>query len=289
VRRRVTRGAHDDGVLTRMAEISPRPPEPTFSSGLYEGTAEDYDRCRLPYPDDLIEFVGTVLALEGKGLLVDLGAGTGQVARALRPFVERAVAVDSEPDMVEYGRARTERERDRIEWLLTRAEDADFPSGSVDVLASGNAFHRLNRPVVVGKAARWLSSEGAVILLWSDSPWGGEESWCLELSGVIHEWLERSGAGARIPVGWERREYPDEILLREAGFGRQCLRTVTVRQVWTVDMIVGFLHSTSFASRAALREHADAFDTDVRNTLLSADPSGLYKQGVRFGTRIARR
>jgi ubiquinone/menaquinone biosynthesis C-methylase UbiE len=272
-----------------MGEMSPRPPEPIFSSRLFEGAADDYDCYRLPYADDLIEFVRTELALEGRGLLVDLGAGTGQVARALRPFVARAVALDSEPDMVEYGRARTKREKDGIEWHLGRAEDAEFLDGTVDILASGNAFHRFDRPVVVGKAARWLSSEGAIILLSSSSPWGGEESWCRELSGVIDEWLERSGAGARIPVGWERKEYPDEIVLREAGFGRQVERTVAVRHVWTIDELVGFLRATSFASRAALREHADAFEAHVCNALLAADPTGVYRQDVRFEARIARR
>ena len=36
-----------------MNEMSPRPPEPAFGSGLYEGTAADYDRFRLPYADGL--------------------------------------------------------------------------------------------------------------------------------------------------------------------------------------------------------------------------------------------
>jgi SAM-dependent methyltransferase len=268
-------------------EAASRPPEPVFSSGLYDGTAADYDRFRLPYADGLIDFVRAELALDGTGQLVDLGAGTGQVARALRPFVKCAVAVDPEPDMVEYGRARTQREHDGIEWRLARAEDAEFPSGSVDVIASGNAFHRFDRPVVVTKAARWLSSHGVIVLLWSDGALGREELWQLELSHVVDDWLERSGAGSRIPAGWERNEYTDEIVLQEAGFGRQVLHSVTVRHAWTVEMIVGFLHATSFASRAALKEHVDAFDADIREVLLGVNPSGVFSQDVRFGARIA--
>jgi SAM-dependent methyltransferase len=270
-------------------QASPRPLEPTFRSGLYEGTAADYDRFRLPYAPSLVDLVRAELALNGTGLLVDLGAGTGQVAGALRSFVERVVAVDPEPDMVEYGSTRTAREDDGVEWRLARAEDVEFPSGSVDVLASGNAFHRFNRPVVVANATRWLSADGAIVLLWSDGALGRDEPWQLELSRVIDEWLERSGAGARIPAGWERNEFADEIVLREAGFDRQVLHSVTVRQAWTVETIVGFLHATSFASRAALQEHVDAFDADIRDVLLSVDPSGTFSQDVTFGARIARR
>jgi SAM-dependent methyltransferase len=274
-----------------MTETSARPPEPDFSSGLYHGTAADYDRYRLPYADDLIKCVQAELALDGTGLLVDLGAGTGQVARALRPFFARAVAVDSEPDMVEHGRARTEREHDGIEWQLARAEQADFRSESVDIVAAGNAFHRFDRPDVVANATRWLVPAGAILLLWSDGAWPGasRELWQRELSPIINEWLERSGAGTRIPAGWERKEYPDELLLREAGFGRQVVRDVTVRHIWTVETILGFLHSTSFASPAALQQHADAFDADVRKALLAVDQNGVYKQDVSFGARIARR
>jgi SAM-dependent methyltransferase len=270
-------------------QASPRPSEPKFSSGLYEGTAADYDRFRLPYADGLVELVRAELALNGTGLLVDLGAGTGQVARALRPFFERAIAVDPEPGMVEYGRMRTERDDDGIEWRLGRAEDVEFPSGSIDVVAAGNAFHRFDRPLVAAHATHWLSADGVIVVLWSDGPLGRDEPWQLELSRVVEEWLERSGAGARIPAGWERHEYTDEIVLREAGFDRQVEHRLTVRHTWTVETIVGFLHATSFASRAALQDQTEVFDAEVRDVLLSVDPSGAFSQDVTFGARFARR
>src|SRR4051794_37854511 len=187
---------HYGAPMPMPEEAASRPPEPTFSSGLYEGTAADYDRFRLPYADGLIDLVRAELALDGTGRLVDLGAGTGQVARALRPLFKRVVAVDPEPDMVDYGRARTEREHDGIEWRLARAEDAEFPSAGVDVVASGNAFHRFDRPAVAANAGRWLSSDGVIVLLWSEGVLGRDEPWQLELSRVVDEWLERSGAGA---------------------------------------------------------------------------------------------
>ncbi len=270
-------------------ESTPRPPEPTFQSGLYEGTAADYDRFRLPYADRLMDLVRAELAPSGNGTLVDLGAATGQVARALRPFFNTVVAVDPEPDMVEFGRERTERENDGIEWRVGRAEDIEFPPSTIDVVASGNAFHRFNRPVVAANATRWLSADGAIVILWSDGPLGRDEPWQLELSRVRDEWLERTGAGARIPEGWERNDYTDEVVLRDAGFDRQVEYTMTVRHAWTVEAILGFLHATSFASRAALQDQFDAFDADIRNVLLSVDPSGVFSQSIRFGARIARR
>jgi SAM-dependent methyltransferase len=271
-----------------MTPTPSRPEEPIFKPELYEGTAADYDRYRLPYADALIEFVRHELALDGTGTLVDLGTGTGQVARGLRPFFAQVLGVDPEPDMIEYGRSRSEREDDGIDWRLARAEDVDFPLASVDVVASGNAFHRFDRPAVVKKVTPWLTPDGAIVLFWSDSVLSGDQPWKRELSQVVDDWLVRSGADARIPAGWERKEYPDEVVLREAGFERLLQHNATVRHQWTVDSIVGFLHATSFASRAALGAHLETFDADVRDALLGANRGGLYDQEVRFGTLIAR-
>jgi SAM-dependent methyltransferase len=268
---------------------APLPCEPVFSSGLYEGTAADYDHYRLPYAEKLINSIRAELSLDGSGLLVDLGAGTGQVARGLRPYFAHVIAVEPELEMVEYGKARTERDSDEIEWRQGRAENADFPSGSVDVLSSGNAFHRFDRPVVVGRAERWLAPGGAIVVLSSDSVWTGDEPWQQKLSEVIDVWLERSGAGARIPAGWERKDHHDEVLLQHAGFRRQAQQHASQRHDWSVDAIIGFLHATSFASRSALGKEIDAFDADVRRTLLACEPAGVFEQQVKFRALIARR
>jgi SAM-dependent methyltransferase len=280
-------------MAAQMRDTSSRPPEPTFGSGLFEGTAEDYDRYRLAYPDTLVERIREHLRPDGKGRLVDLGAATGQVARALRPFFGDMIAVDPEPDMVEYGRVRSAREGDGIEWRLGRAEDVAFPAGSIDVVAAGNAFHRLDRPVVAKKAAAWLRPDGAILLMWSNSftdpAWveGGQLQ--AEISRVLSEWQKRSGADARVPAGWERHEYPDEDVLREAGFPHVVECKVRVPHTWTVETIIGFLRGTSAYSRSAMGDFHDAFEADMRKTLLGVDRSGRYEQVVSYGALIATR
>jgi SAM-dependent methyltransferase len=276
-----------------MTGMSSRPPEPTFRSGLFKGTAEDYDRYRLPYPHALIERVRADLRPDGTGRLVDLGAGTGQVARVLRPFFAGVIAVDPEPDMVEYGRARSARDGDGIEWCLGRAEDVAFPRASLDVVASGNAFHRFDRPVVAEKAADWLRPDGAILLMWSNSftdpAWTAGGLLRREISRVLDEWHKRSGADARVPAGWERKEYPDEVVLREAGFPRLVEYEVRLHHTWTVDTIIGFLRATSASSRAAMGDLYDAFEADIRKTVLDVDPSGRYEQEVSYSALIAKR
>jgi SAM-dependent methyltransferase len=269
--------------------MSSRPPEPTFQRDLYRGTAADYDRYRLPYPDTLVAHIRDDLGRDGTGRLLDLGAGPGFVARALRPFFAHVVATDSESDMVTYGRARSEAERDGIEWRMSRAEDLTFPDASFEVIAAGNAFHRFERPVVAANAIRWLTRNGAMAALWSESALAGDEAWHHALRRRIDEWLERSGAAARIPPDWQRKDYPDEAVFRDAGFTDIREYEVSAPHDWTVDAIIGFLRATSFGSAAAMGEHSGAFEDAVRRTLLNADPIGVYRQDVRYGVRIASR
>src|SRR5580658_3572814 len=55
-----------------------------FAVGLYQGTAEYYDRYRLPYPAAMIEDMVARTGVSGQGRLLDLACGTGQLAFPLR-------------------------------------------------------------------------------------------------------------------------------------------------------------------------------------------------------------
>jgi len=72
--------------------------EVSFASDLYRGTALHYDRFRLPYPEDLIADLVRRTRPAGRGRLLDLACGTGQLAFALSDRFEQVWAVDQEPD-----------------------------------------------------------------------------------------------------------------------------------------------------------------------------------------------
>jgi SAM-dependent methyltransferase len=261
------------------------PPEPVFAPNLFRGTAADYDRFRLGYPDALIEHLRTELGLDGTGRLLDLGAATGQVARALAPSFAEVWAVDAEPDMIEYASAHYP----DIRWFLARAEDFDAPPAHFDLVTAGNCFHRFDRPVVAANVAHWLKPRGALAVLWSSSPSDDSGPWQAALRQTIEEWTVRAGAADRAPSGWQRHEYPDEVVLREAGFARIEKRHFPTRQMTTVDELIGFLRSTSFASREAMGKYAEEFYADVAARLRGADPSGEFEQVIDHALMIARR
>ena len=62
-----------------------------------------------------------------------------------------------------------------------------------------------------------------------------------------------------------------------------------VETVWTTDSLVGFMLSTSFASRAALRERAAPFEAELRRELLAFAPNDQFPARQRFGFTLATR
>src|ERR1700727_2088924 len=80
--------------------------EVRFAADLYRGTAAAYERYRLPYPAAMITELGRSAQVSGRGRLLDLACGTGQLAFPLRGWFAEVWAVDQEPDMVEAVRAK---------------------------------------------------------------------------------------------------------------------------------------------------------------------------------------
>jgi hypothetical protein len=58
-------------------------------------------------------------------------------------------------------------------------------------------------------------------------------------------------------------------------------------KTWTLDEVMGFLFSTSVASKKALGASAHDFEADLRSALLQHDPSGSYPATVTCFYRIA--
>ena len=79
-----------------------------FDPNLYRGTAQDYERFRVPYPQAMIDEVLDRAQASGEGRLMDLACGTGQIAFAVASRFAEVWAVDQEPDMIEAVRGKAQ-------------------------------------------------------------------------------------------------------------------------------------------------------------------------------------
>lgn len=158
--------------------------EPSFRADLYQGTAPNYDKFRLGYPEVLLADLLEQAQIGGAARLVDLACGTGQVTFGLHSCFADVWAVDQEEETVTFGRAKArERGAGNITWITRSAEDLEVDAGSVDLVTIGNAFHRLRRRQVAALAYQWLRPGGCLANLWSDAPWTGSAPWQRQPSG----------------------------------------------------------------------------------------------------------
>jgi SAM-dependent methyltransferase len=265
--------------------------DPGFAQDLYRGSAAYYDRYRLPYPDEMIADIIGRTAPSGRGRLLDLACGTGQLAFPLASHFAEVWAVDQEPDMIDVVRAKAEGPAAaQFRPVVASAENLDAEAASFELVVIGNAFHRLQRAEVARRVHQWLQPGGFLALCWSFAPWNGGHEWQLAFSDLLDRWRMTLGAN-RVPARWDqpRRELPDAELVSECGFGLVGRYEFPDRRSWTVPELAGFIRSTSFLSAPVLAEHGDAFDEELAAALGPYTTDGTVTETVRFAYELARK
>jgi SAM-dependent methyltransferase len=261
----------------------------SFRADLYRGTADYYERYRLPYPGDLLDDLLTRVGAHGEGRLLDLACGTGRLTFPLADRFADVLAVDQEPDAIALATRRaSERGIANVAFAVGRAEDVDADA-AFDLVTVGTAFHRLDRPRVAARAMRWLRDGGHLALVWSDDPWTQAGEWQQVLSECAFEWARRMDPVDRLPAGFDAAmaELANETVLARAGFIVLDRFETTVVHDWTVDDLIGVVHSTSILPRPLLGDRVAEFEADVRARLLAVEPSGVFRDAPTFAYDLA--
>jgi SAM-dependent methyltransferase len=250
------------------------------SPDLFSGTAGYYARYRVGYPPELLDDLATACGLDGRGRLLDLGCGTGQLAIPLRDRFETVVGVDASAEMIAEARRQAEAVgATTITWLVSSAEAITPALGRFRLVTIGGAFHWMQHDEVMRRCRDVLEPGGALALVGGGgSVWNGSEPWEQAVVEVIQRWLgteRRAGQGVYTVA---HAPYP-EILAR-GGFVDVRRDEYPHRHVWEIDSIIGLLYSTSYCRRDYLGENAPAFEADLRRTLLALEPSARFEQTI---------
>ena len=262
----------------------------TFRKDLYAGAAADYHRFRPPYPTPLLDDLRHRVPLRAESRVIDLACGTGQIAFGLAPHVGEVWAVDQESDMIEFGRGEATRLGvGNIRWITAAAERVAL-DGRFDLVAVGNAFHRLERAAVARRLIDHLRPGGCIALLWSNTPWNGDQPWQQALRATLDRWRDRLGAHDRVPPGWQEaiRREPHAEVLADAGLTYEGGFEFPQVHRWTPDSLIGLVYSTSFLGRAVVGHHAEAFENDVRTTLAEVSSRGSFDHDPSCAYELAR-
>ena len=129
----------------------------------FELVADLYERARPEYPPEAVAWVASRLDLDSDSTIVDLGAGTGKLTRALLATGAHVIAVEPGDAM----RAELERALPDVQALRGAAESIPLDAGSVDCVAVGQAFHWFRHGEALPELHRVLRPGGGLALLWN--------------------------------------------------------------------------------------------------------------------------
>jgi ubiquinone/menaquinone biosynthesis C-methylase UbiE len=265
--------------------------EPHFPTDLYRGTARFYDEFRVGYPQALLDDLRLRTRAGGAGRLLDLACGTGQIAFPLAPSFAEVWALDQEPDAIEFARAKALRLGvDNVRWIAGRAEDLDA-DGAFDLVAIGNAFHRLPRREIADLVMRTLVAGGHLALLWSYPPWDGSTPWQRALSDTVHRWTREPATTEWVPSDRfsQSPEATHADVVAAAGFTIVGKYDFEMPHEWSVETLTGFMYSTSVLTQRALGPNVEAFAADLREQLLAVEPEGVFREEIGFSYTLAQR
>ncbi|KRR26395.1 hypothetical protein CQ14_02540 [Bradyrhizobium lablabi] len=255
---------------------------------LFVGTADHYRRFRPPYPQEAFDWIVARHGLDGAGRLLDCGCGPGNVFVGLARWFSHTIAMDPDAEMLAMARRAAAAERiEAITFVLGRAEDIADTVGPLRVAAFGASFHWTDRIAVARHLDRFVEPDGAVVILSPSSLWSGRVfEWKAVVIDTIKHWL---GNERRAGPGTYSAKPLHQECLKQTPFCALTEVTFVQPHVWTYDGIIGYLYSTSFASRAVLGDNVANFEKDLHERLSGLSADGQFADEIEYSVISARR
>jgi SAM-dependent methyltransferase len=218
-------------------------------------------RHRPQYPPAVFDLLVGLITGEPRTVL-DLGCGTGFVARPVAPLVDRVDAVDISPAMVEEGKRLPGGDNPHLQWIVGRAEDVVLHPPYALVTA-GDSLHWMDWNVVLPRLADVLLPSGYLALLSvGGNMAAGDEGFKQEQLDLIRRYTT---------FGEWRPEFDPAATLERRGLfreqGRAETEAICIRQ--PVDEYVESFHARASHSRERMGpDAAAAFDSALRQLVL---------------------
>ena len=217
-----------------------------------------------PYAPEVCQVLAGLIQDEPR-IVLDMGCGTGDVARPLAALMERVDAVDPSAAMLEVGRAREGGDQPNIRWVCRSAEDFAYAT-RYSLIVTGASLHWMDWDTVIPRMAAALSDHGFLAIV------GGRRldaaPWADGLNEIIARYATNEGFGPHFLLKeLERRQL-------FAAVGKK--RTAPQEHSMSIQNYVELLHARSSLSRQSMEtQAAAAFDAAVRELVTPFAAEGV--------------
>lgn len=233
---------------------------------------------RPPYPAEVYERLRALLVAPAVAL--DVGCGTGDIARRLAPLVDRLDAVDISAGMIAAGQQLPGGDAPNLRWLVGAMEDTplDSPYG---LIVAGESLHWMDWAVVLPRLRAALAPGARLVIVARQeepSPWSDEL-----LALIVRYTTNRD---------YQRHDLIEELTTR--GLFRLEGEAQTEAEPFSqsVTDYIESIHSRNGFSRDRMPpEDATAFDAAARTLIAPYAPGGMVtlriSAAMRWGQPMA--
>jgi SAM-dependent methyltransferase len=215
--------------------------------------ADAYERARPAWPEEAARWL---VPANGQ-LVVEPGAGTGKLTRAVAALGVRVVAVEPDPRMLAVLRDLG------LEGVEGTAEAIPFDDGVADAVLSGSSFHWFELEPALREFHRVLKPGGRFAFGWNHRD--VRHPTIAAMSDVIY-----SSRPSRQTSGWQRRDWPPAVVA--GGLFRDVEHTL-IEHVHEFPREALEDHLLSYSGLAALPEDQRRREFAAVAEILDADPA----------------
>ena len=251
-----------------MSIPKPKHLEPEYAEHFKDASVVDAYVYYPPYSTEVFEVLSGLIQGEPR-VVLDMGCGTGEVARPLSSLVDRVDAVDVSLEMIRIGRRRDGGSRQNIRWVCQSAEDFPYEA-RYSLIVAGASLHWMDWHVVLPRMGRSLSRRGYLAVV------GGRvvvAPWIDDLNSSLPKYsTNKDFAPYNLIEELERRELFSVV-------GRR--RTSPREHHMSVDQYVELLHARNGFSRERMEPQSAAdFDAFVRQLVAPFASGGILGMEV---------
>jgi SAM-dependent methyltransferase len=234
-------------------------------------TAKDYGRHRAGFPAELITRL-TRLGVEASGRdVLDLGTGTGSLARLFARAGARVTGVDPAAPLLEQARRLDAEAGVSVEYRVATAEETGLPDRAFDVVAAGQCWHWFDAPRAAAEVRRLLRPGGRVVIAHFDwLPLPGNVVAATEELIVAHNPAWSMGGGTGLHPRW---------LTDLATGGFQGIETFSfdLDVPYTPQDWVGRIRASAGVGASLPEEGVRAFSEELTALLRDRFPGGVLR------------
>ena len=243
-------------------------PKPENFSTSYAETFKDHNvvdayRHRPPYPDAVFDILASLITDEPRTVL-DIGAGSGDIARRVVEFVERVDAVDFSQNMIERGKQLHNGDHPHLHWIYGKVEEVPL-SPPYALITAGSSIHWMEWAIAFPRFRAIHTPNGYLALIYRRAlpmPWDAD--------------LRK--LRAQFSMRRDHRSYHavEELEIRGFFHKQGEKETAPVPFFQSLDDYIEGLHSRSGFSRERMgQQKATDFDQQVRTLLLQFHSDGM--------------